>query len=55
MCILRQTNNLMQVVKNKSAEIAERIGAAKVLLIAIVILGFARVSIPDTHSSILPI
>ena len=49
MCILRQTNNLMQVVKYKSAEIAERIGAAKMLLVAIVISSFARVSIPDTH------
>ena len=53
MCILRQTNNLMQVVKYKSAEIAERIGTAKMLLIAIIISGFARVSIPDTHNSIL--
>ena len=49
MCILRQTDILMQVFKHKSAEIAVRISAAKMLLIAIVISGFERISIPRAH------
>ena len=39
LCILRQTNNLLQAFKHKSAVTAERISAAKMLLIAIVISG----------------
>ena len=45
----------LKVFYQKSAAIAERIGAVKMLLIAIVISGFARVSIQETHNSITPI